>query len=84
LRVQSERLELPAPFGWRIAQPLDSDASRQAAFNRCPNEARCEENQRNGHVDLTLATFLVCGDLSNIGDRARNDLVKRGDLGRLR
>ena len=28
LRVQSERLELSVPFGWRIAQPFDSDASR--------------------------------------------------------
>ena len=28
LRVQSKGLELLAPFGWRIAQPLDSDASR--------------------------------------------------------
>jgi hypothetical protein len=34
LRVQSERLELPAPFGWRIAQPFDADASRQPTLDR--------------------------------------------------
>jgi hypothetical protein len=44
LRVQSERLELPAPFGWRIAQPFDADASRQPTFNGCSNEVRCEES----------------------------------------
>jgi hypothetical protein len=43
-RVQSEGFELPAPFGWRIAQPFDSDASRQPAFDRCSNEVRCEES----------------------------------------
>jgi hypothetical protein len=43
LRVQSERLELSVPFGWRIAQPFDSDASRQPAFDRCSNEVRREE-----------------------------------------
>jgi hypothetical protein len=34
LRVQSERFELPAPFGWRIAQPLDANAAWQTTFDR--------------------------------------------------
>jgi hypothetical protein len=34
LGIQSKGLELPAPFGWRIAQPFDSDAARQPTF--CP------------------------------------------------
>jgi hypothetical protein len=44
MRVQSQRLELPAPLGERIAQPFDSDASRQALLDRCPDEVRCEES----------------------------------------
>src|SRR5258705_8734907 len=31
-RIESERLKLPAPFGWRIAEPVDTDAAGQAAF----------------------------------------------------
>jgi hypothetical protein len=44
LRIQSERLELPAPFGWRIAQPFDADTARQPTFDRCLNEVRCKES----------------------------------------
>ena len=32
-RIESERLKLPAPFGRRIAEPLDADAARQATFH---------------------------------------------------
>jgi hypothetical protein len=31
-RIESERLELPAPFRRRISEPLDADAAGQAAF----------------------------------------------------
>src|SRR4029077_4698495 len=31
-RIESERLKLPAPFGRRIAEPLDADAAGQATF----------------------------------------------------
>ena len=31
-RIESERLKLPAPFGRRIAEPLDADAPGQATF----------------------------------------------------
>src|ERR1700729_2905068 len=30
--IKSERLELPTPFGRRIAEPLDADAPGQATF----------------------------------------------------
>ena len=33
-RIKSERLKLPAPFGRRIAEPLDADAAGQATFYR--------------------------------------------------
>jgi hypothetical protein len=31
-RIKSEGLELPAPFGWRITEPLDADAAGQATL----------------------------------------------------
>ena len=68
LRVQSERLELSAPFGRRIAQSFDPNAAGQAAFDRCPDKIRREERERDRHVDLTRTTFLTCCDLLNIGD----------------
>jgi hypothetical protein len=34
-RTESKRFELPAPFGWRIAEPLDTDAAGQTTFDRC-------------------------------------------------
>ena len=63
LRIQSERLELPAPFGGSIAKSFDSDAAGQAAFDRRSDEVRGEEGERDGHVDLTHAAFLTRGDL---------------------
>jgi hypothetical protein len=31
-RIKSERLELPAPFGWQIPETLNADAAGQATF----------------------------------------------------
>ena len=61
-----------APFGRRIAQPFDANAASQPAFDRCSNEVRREESQRDSHLDLTHAAFLPCGNLLDIGDRARH------------
>src|SRR6202171_3338020 len=72
----TERLELPAPFGWRIAQPFNSNAAWQTTFDRGPHEVWREEGEREGHVDLTHAALLTCCDLLNVGHGARNDLVK--------
>jgi hypothetical protein len=76
LRIQSERLELPAPFGGRVAKPLDPNATRQPTFDRCFDEVRCEEGQRDRHIDLTHATFLTCRNLVDVSVRARDDLIK--------
>jgi hypothetical protein len=45
--------ELPSPLGRRIAKTLDANAGGQAAFDRCLDEGRREEGERDGHVDLT-------------------------------
>ena len=42
-RTESKRFELPAPFGWRIAEPLDTDAAGQTTFDRCLDQAGREE-----------------------------------------
>jgi hypothetical protein len=76
LRVQSERLELPAPLGRRITKPLYADAARQATFNGCSDEIWGEERERDRHVDLTRAAFFARGNLFDFRDSARYDLVE--------
>ena len=43
-RVETEDLELLAPFGRQIAEALDADAAGQATFGRF-DEIRCEERE---------------------------------------
>src|SRR5450759_5579041 len=71
LRVQSERLELPAPLGRRIAKTLHANAAGQATLNRGSDEIRREERERDGHVNLANAAFFAGGDLFKFGDFAR-------------
>src|SRR5438552_3741174 len=54
-RIKPERFELPAPLGRWVAEPLDTDAARQAAFHGCLDEIGRGESQRDGHVDLPPA-----------------------------
>src|SRR5258706_1028085 len=76
LRIEPERVELPAPFRRGIAKSLYTDPAGQTTFYRCSDEIRREEGERNGHVDLTHAAFLTCCDLLNVSDIARHNLVK--------
>src|ERR1700730_6177150 len=66
-RSKSERLKLPAPFSRRIAEPLDADAAGQATFYGCLNKIECEEGERDGHIDLSNATFFASAKLSDRG-----------------
>ena len=50
-RIESERVKLPAPFGRRIAEPLDADAAGQATFYGRFDKIGCEEGERDGHID---------------------------------
>jgi len=70
LRVQSERFELSAPFRGSVAKSLDTDAARQTTFDRGFDEGRCEERERDGHIDLTHTAFVACGDLLDVSGRA--------------
>jgi hypothetical protein len=57
LRIQAKRFELPTPFRWSIAQPLDIDATRQAALDSGADQLGSKERERDGHVDMTDASF---------------------------
>jgi hypothetical protein len=66
LRIESERFELSPPFRGLVAESFDTDTTGQAALDRCFDEVRCQECERDGHIDLSQAAFLPCGDLLNV------------------
>ena len=70
LRVQSQRFELSAPFSGSVAESLDTNAAGQTTLDRRFDEVRGEESERDGHIDLTYAAFLACGDLLDVSGRA--------------
>jgi hypothetical protein len=76
LRIQSEDFELPTPFSGSVAEPFDTNAAWQTTFDRGFDEVRCEERERNRHIDLTHTAFLAYLDLLDANHRARHDLVK--------
>jgi hypothetical protein len=49
-RIKSERLELPAPFRWRIAKPFNADAAGQATFYGGSDKMGSEEGERTRTV----------------------------------
>jgi len=65
--IDQERLKLSAPFGRRIAEPLDADAAGQATFYGRFNKIGCEEGERDGHIDLSNAALLASAKLSDRG-----------------
>jgi hypothetical protein len=78
LRILSERFERSAPFCRSIAQSFNSNAARQATFDRCSDEIRCER-ERNPHIDLTHTAFLAYRDLLDSKHRARTRSRQAGD-----
>ena len=70
MRIQSEGFELSAPFRGSVAESLDTNAAGQTTFDRSFDEVRGKERERDGHIDLTYAAFLACGDLFDVGGRA--------------
>ncbi|SRR5260370_6433373 len=74
LRIKSKRFELSSilPEHRAVVQLQP----RQATFDRSSDEIRCEERERNRHIDLTHTAFLAYRDLLDANHRARHDLVK--------
>src|SRR5258705_9402743 len=69
-RIESERLKLSAPFNRRIAESFDADAAGQATFYCCFDKIRCEEGQRDGHIDLPNAALLARAKFCDRGHSA--------------
>jgi hypothetical protein len=62
-RIESECLELPAPFRRRVAQPLDADAAGQATFHGGFDKIGGEEGERDGHIDQPSAALFASAKL---------------------
>src|SRR6516164_8716382 len=74
--MQPKHFELLAPFRWSIAQPLDVDASRQAALHGSADQLASKKGERDGHVDMTNAASLAQRNLCSVGDGSRDNLVQ--------
>jgi hypothetical protein len=59
---EPEHLMLARPRDRRVEQAGDADPVRQSTFDGGLDEARCQEGQRDRHVDVALAAGLPCGD----------------------
>jgi hypothetical protein len=46
VRIEPKGLKLPAPLGVGVAQALDIDAAREAAFDGCFDQLRSKERER--------------------------------------
>jgi hypothetical protein len=46
VRIEPKVLELPGPFRAGIAQALDVDAAREAAFDGCLDQLRSKKRER--------------------------------------
>ena len=75
-RIKSECLKLPAPFGRRIAEPLDADAAGQATFYGCFDEIGRAEGERDGYVDLPNAAPLASAKFGDIGYSTRDYIIQ--------
>ena len=65
--IEAEILELLGPVRVGIAQALDVDAAREAAFNRRPDELWRKKRKRERQIDLTYrAAFALCHLVSSV------------------
>src|ERR1700674_4672819 len=75
-RIESKRLELPAPFSRRIAKPLDADAAGKATFYGGFNKIGSEEGERNSQIDLPNAPLLASAKLGDAGYSTRDHIIQ--------
>jgi hypothetical protein len=59
---QPEHLMLARPRDRRVEQAGDADSVWQSALDGGLDEARCQEGQRDRHIDVALAAGLPSGD----------------------
>ena len=76
VRIESEVVELLGPVRGGIAQALDIDAAREAAFDSCFHQLRSKESERERQIDLThRALFALC-QLRGVSDGACHDFIE--------
>jgi hypothetical protein len=76
MRIEAEVLDLPIPFGMRIAQTFDVDAAREPPFDRCLDELRSQKRKRECQIDLAHRASFAFGQLCGISDGARDDIIE--------
>ena len=67
-RIKAEVQELHCPVWIGIAQALDVDPAREAAFDRCLNELWGEKREREREIDLTDRASLTLCQLRGVAD----------------
>jgi hypothetical protein len=67
IRIEPERRKLSAPFGWRIAEPLDTDASGQAPLYGCFDKIGRKKSERDCQIDLPSAALFPATNLGHRG-----------------
>jgi hypothetical protein len=72
--IESERLELPAPLCWRIAEPLEVDALGQAAFYGDIDRLGSKEGERDRHIDLPNAALFRDADFLDCSQSTRQSI----------
>ena len=68
MRIEAEFLKLPIPFGVRITETFDIDATREAAFNRCLDEFWRKKRKRERQIHLTHCASLALCQLPGVSD----------------
>ena len=63
---QSQPFELARPFGRRIAQAGDANATGKASLDGGLDEGRSDEGHRDRHIDVTDAAFVARGNLLHL------------------
>ena len=66
---------MAGPLGRSIAETSDADTPGQSSFDGRLHQPRCEERQRNRHIDLANATLFTRSNLLDT-DGTGNDLIK--------
>lgn len=66
---------LSGPLGGSIAEPLDTNATWQPAFDCSFDESGREEGQRDHHIDLTNAALFAGGNFFDRLDLTRHNFV---------
>src|ERR1700722_10448121 len=69
---ETEQLMLTRPSDGRVEQAGNADATGEPAVDGRLDEVRCEEGERDRHLDVSLAASLPSGDAVDRRDTGRD------------